>query len=86
MDGEWTEGVLAYVVEDGVGGAVSLQGGVIGVLAALAAWEGDVGGPKVGAVEHDYLVVVEELHVHGGDADGGLQESPLALVAGICLR
>lgn len=71
-DGEGTEGVGGGVVEDGVGGAVELDGFVI-AAAGFSGGEGEVGGAEVCPVEDDDLVVVEELHVHGGDADGFLE-------------
>lgn len=61
-----------------MGGAVGGEGPVVLILPAAAAGEGDVGGTKVGAVEDDDAVVVEELHVHGRDADAGLEERPSA--------
>lgn len=43
------------------------------VVSAFAGGEGEVGEAEVGAVKDDELVVVEELHVHGGDANGFLE-------------
>lgn len=67
------------VVEDGVGGAVfgpHPHGGLVVVVveAALAVGEGEVGVAEVGALKHDDLVVVEDLHVHGRDAYAFLEE------------
>lgn len=62
------EGVGSDVVEDGVGGAI-FGFDVLVVVAALAGGEREVGEAEIGAVEHDDLVVLEDLHVHGGDAD-----------------
>jgi len=76
-EGEGAEGVVGEVVEDGVGGAVELEGEVAGVEAAAVVGEGDVGGAEVGAVEDDDLVVVHDLHVHGGDAYAPLQLHPV---------
>lgn len=76
-EGEWAEGVVGEVVEDGVGGAVELEGEVVGVEAAAVVGEGDVGGAEVGAVEDYDLVVVHYLHVHGGDAYAALQLHPV---------
>ena len=38
----------------------------------------EVGGSHVHAVEDDGLIVFEELHVHGGDADAGVEQEPRA--------
>ena len=46
-----------------------------GVSASLRR-EGEVRRAVVGTVEDDDFVVVEELHVHGGDAYTRLQEIP----------
>lgn len=61
-----------------MGGAIFDEGGVAGVVAARAVGEGEVGGAEIGTVEDDEVVVVKELHVHGGDADAFVEETPLA--------
>ncbi|WVZ09881.1 hypothetical protein V8G54_014411 [Vigna mungo] len=71
-EGEGAEGVVGEVVEDGVGGAVELEGEVVGVEAAAVVGEGDVGGAEVGA-----------LHVHGGDAYAALELHPMTSF-GVC--
>lgn len=70
------EGVGSDVVEDGVGGAI-FGFDVLVVVAALAGGEREVGEAEIGAVEHDDLVVLEDLHVHGGDANAFLEEDPV---------
>lgn len=71
LDREGTECVGSDVVQDRMGGAIWLLNVVVcPALAVLR--EGDVGGAKVGAVKHDDLVVVHNLHVHGGDAYAAL--------------
>ena len=49
---------------------------------AIYGGEGQVGESKVGAVEDDDAVVVEELHVHGDNADVFVEELPLSLGGG----
>lgn len=56
--------------------AVELEG--ILVMSTLIAREGDIGGAHIGAVKDDDLVVVEDLHVHGGDAYAWSKENPLS--------
>ena len=46
--------------------------------AVAAHGEGDVGGPRVGAVEHEDEVAGEDLHVHRRHADARVEELPLA--------
>lgn len=72
------EGVVGDVVFDGVGGAVCFDDLFVRVVAAAAAWEGEVGEAEVGAVENEDSVGVEELHVHGDNADAFLEKLPLA--------
>lgn len=61
-----------------MGGAVDFEDGVVGVIAALAFGQGQVRFAEVGAVKEDDAVVVEELHVHGGNDGILLQEQPFA--------
>lgn len=61
--------------------AIVFQDGIMHIAAAQTRGERDVGGTVIGAVEHDDLVVAQELHVHGGDADACLQQLPVALAA-----
>jgi len=51
-------------------------------VAAAAAGEGEIGEAEVGAVEDDDGVGVEELHVHGDNADGFVEKLPLTGGAG----
>ncbi|CAN6682784.1 unnamed protein product [Malus baccata var. baccata] len=78
LDHEWAERVGGDVVLNGVGSAVNFESGVVGILAAFTIGQGQVGHAKVGAVVDDDAVVVEELHVHGGNANVLLQEHPFA--------
>lgn len=47
--------------------AVNVKGLV--VIAAFAVGKGEIRRAEVGSVKDDDFVVVEKLHVHGGDAD-----------------
>lgn len=58
------------IILNGVGGAVG------GFGAAFTIPERDVGGAEIGAVVYDDTVGGEELHVHGGDANGWEEEGP----------
>ena len=50
-------------------GAVGLRDHVIEVVAAAAGGEREIRWAEVGAIEHDDLVVMKKLHMHGRDAD-----------------
>jgi len=81
LDEAGAEGVGGDVVFDGVGGAVCFDDLFARVVAAAAAGEGEVGEAEVGAVEDEDGVGVEELHVHGDNADASLEKLPLAAAA-----
>ena len=51
-------------------------------MAAEAVREGEVGEAEVGAVEDHHRVGVEELHVHGHNADALLEDLPVAAGGG----
>ena len=57
-------------------GAVGFRDRVIEVVAAAAGGEREIRWAEVGAIEHDDLVIMKKLHVHGGDADVA-EDAPL---------
>ena len=68
--------VGAEVQEHRVSRAV---GAVGGGRARRQRGQRDVGGPRVGAVEHQDEVPRQQLHVHRRDADARMEELPFSL-------